>query len=254
MTKHFLKQGRDLLLTQPKQLLADQPLYINIFRNTWLATGCKSFFFENMWYAIFCAVFRLCSVWSQNVCYILHGNGFATGDELQYASETVIKIPSARYLPVAYYINEYAGKLWLKRINKKTYNTCIYVYPTHQRHVSRQENSRLEKKVQDSCNFQLQMGWCQFLWLYKQAIWWFSGVVDMFHPFPLLLQPNQIGDPGWVVSPSKRMIWRQEFQCGKMSNVETTHGLSNKHTIGLTNLWNKSLSLTQLGPFTEPTD
>ena len=45
---------------------------------------------------------------------------------------------------------------------KKTYNTCIYVYPTHQRHVSRQENSRLEKKVQDLCNFQLEMGLCQF--------------------------------------------------------------------------------------------
>ena len=37
-----------------------------------------------------------------------------------------------------------------------------------------------------------------------------------------------------LVSPSKRMIWPQEFQCGKMSIVETTHGLSNEHTIGST--------------------
>ena len=31
-------------------------------------------------------------------------NGFATGEELQYASEKVIKIPSACYLPSVYYI------------------------------------------------------------------------------------------------------------------------------------------------------
>lgn len=31
------------------------------------------------------------------------------------------------------------------------------------------------------------------IWHIKQSIWWFSIFVDMFHPFPLLLQPNQIG-------------------------------------------------------------
>lgn len=122
----------------------------------------------------------------------------------------------------------------------------MYVYPTHQRHVSRQENSRLEKKVQDSCNFQLEMGWCQFF-----ATGICGTQLNMDPPeaqYDILNSQSDDFRFSWtcftlflffcnqikLVSPSKRMIWPQEFQCGKMSIVETTHGLSNEHTIGST--------------------
>ena len=146
----------------------------------------------------------------------------------------------------------------------KKYNTCMYTQPTSDTWAARKipawkrkcRTRAISNLKWDGANSLprefAEPNWTWILQRLKMII--LNSQSDYFRVswtcFTLFLFfCNQIK----LVSPSKRMIWPQEFQCGKMSNVETTHGLSNEHTIGF-NLWNKSLSLTQMGPFTEPTD